>query len=114
MGKVPVVMKKFIPGYIANGVQGAIWLEVTMLLDKGYASARDIMTLTPASSPAPATTTGADAVPDALFAERDRKLLALKRACGRSERCAASRPLCRQNGMSPHTVIRRMMRVSAG
>jgi 3-hydroxybutyryl-CoA dehydrogenase len=42
MGKVPVVMKKFIPGYIANRVQGAIWLEVTMLLDQGYASARDI------------------------------------------------------------------------
>ncbi len=42
IGKVPVVMKKFIPGYIANRVQGAIWLEVTMLLDQGYASARDI------------------------------------------------------------------------
>ena len=35
-------MKKFIPGYIANRVQGAIWLEVTMLLDEGYASPRDI------------------------------------------------------------------------
>jgi 3-hydroxybutyryl-CoA dehydrogenase len=42
MGKVPVVMKKFIPGYIANRVQGAIWLEVNMLLDEGYASPRDI------------------------------------------------------------------------
>jgi 3-hydroxybutyryl-CoA dehydrogenase len=42
MGKVPVVMKKFIPGYIANSVQGAIWLEVTTLLDEGYASPRDI------------------------------------------------------------------------
>jgi 3-hydroxybutyryl-CoA dehydrogenase len=42
MGKVPVVMKKFIPGYIANRVQGAIWLEVTALLDEGYASPRDI------------------------------------------------------------------------
>ena len=38
----PVVMKKFIPGYIANRVQGAIWLEVTMLLDEGYATAADI------------------------------------------------------------------------
>jgi 3-hydroxybutyryl-CoA dehydrogenase len=42
MGKMPVVMKKFIPGYIANRVQGAIWLEVNMLLDEGYADARDI------------------------------------------------------------------------
>ena len=42
MGKVPVVMKKFIPGYIANRVQGAIWLEVTTLLDEGYATPRDI------------------------------------------------------------------------
>src|SRR4051812_13492523 len=42
MGKAPVVMKKFIPGYIANRVQGAIWLEVTMLLDEGYASPADI------------------------------------------------------------------------
>jgi 3-hydroxybutyryl-CoA dehydrogenase len=42
MGKTPVVMKKFIPGYIANRVQGAIWLEVTMLLDEGYATAEDI------------------------------------------------------------------------
>jgi 3-hydroxybutyryl-CoA dehydrogenase len=37
LGKVPVVMKKFIPGYIANRVQGAIWLETHMLLDEGYA-----------------------------------------------------------------------------
>jgi 3-hydroxybutyryl-CoA dehydrogenase len=42
MGKVPVVMKKFIPGYIANRVQGAIWLEVNMLLDEDYANPRDI------------------------------------------------------------------------
>jgi 3-hydroxybutyryl-CoA dehydrogenase len=42
MGKSPVVMKKFIPGYIANRVQGAIWLEVTKLLDEGYATAKDI------------------------------------------------------------------------
>jgi 3-hydroxybutyryl-CoA dehydrogenase len=42
MGKVPVVMKKFIPGYIANRIQAAIGLETQMLLDEGYASARDI------------------------------------------------------------------------
>ncbi len=42
MGKVPVVMKKFIPGYIANRIQAAIGLETQKLLDEGYASARDI------------------------------------------------------------------------
>jgi 3-hydroxybutyryl-CoA dehydrogenase len=42
LGKQPVAMKKFIPGYIANRVRGAIWLEVNMLLDEGYASPRDI------------------------------------------------------------------------
>jgi len=44
MGKVPLVMKKFIPGYIANRIQAAIGLEVHKLMDEGYASARDIDT----------------------------------------------------------------------
>ncbi len=42
MGKVPVVMRRFIPGYIANRIQTAISLEVNRLLDEGYASAREI------------------------------------------------------------------------
>jgi 3-hydroxybutyryl-CoA dehydrogenase len=42
MGKVPVVMKRFIPGYIANNIQAAIGLEVNRLLDEGYATPRDI------------------------------------------------------------------------
>ncbi len=42
MGKVPVVMKRFISGYIANRIQSAIGLEVQKLLDEGYATARDI------------------------------------------------------------------------
>jgi len=42
MGKVPVVMKKFIPGYIANRVQAAIGLETDRLINEGYASPRDI------------------------------------------------------------------------
>ena len=42
MGKVPLVMKKFIPGYIANRIQAAIGLEVQQLLDEGYATPRDI------------------------------------------------------------------------
>lgn len=42
MGKVPVVMKRFIPGYIANRIQSAIALEVNMLIDEGYATAKDV------------------------------------------------------------------------
>lgn len=42
MGKVPVVMKRFISGYIANRLQSAMQLEVQFLLDEGYATARDV------------------------------------------------------------------------
>lgn len=42
MGKVPVVMKRFISGYIANRVQTAIGLEVNRLVDEGYADIADI------------------------------------------------------------------------
>ena len=42
MGKVPVVMKRFIPGYIANRIQSAISLEVNRLVDEGYATPKDI------------------------------------------------------------------------
>ncbi len=42
MGKVPVVMRKFIPGYIANRIQAAIGLETDRLLNEGYATPRDI------------------------------------------------------------------------
>lgn len=39
MGKKPIVMRKFIPGYIANRIQSAIGLEVQKLLDEGVAVA---------------------------------------------------------------------------
>ena len=42
LGKVPVVLRRFIPGYIANRIQAAIGLEVNWLLDQGYASPREI------------------------------------------------------------------------
>jgi 3-hydroxybutyryl-CoA dehydrogenase len=42
MGKVPIVLAKFIPGYIANRIQQAITLEVNRLLDEGYATPRQI------------------------------------------------------------------------
>jgi 3-hydroxybutyryl-CoA dehydrogenase len=44
MGKMPVVMRKFIPGYVANRVQSAIALEVQKLLDEGIASPEEIDT----------------------------------------------------------------------
>ena len=42
MGKKPIVMRKFIPGYIANRIQSAIGLEVQKLLDEGVADAAEI------------------------------------------------------------------------
>ena len=42
MGKVPIVLKKFIPGYIANRIQAAFQAEVQFLIDEGYATAQDI------------------------------------------------------------------------
>lgn len=42
MGKVPVVLKRFVRGYIANRIQAAIGSEVTWLLDEGFASPREI------------------------------------------------------------------------
>ncbi|NKC32902.1 3-hydroxyacyl-CoA dehydrogenase family protein [Falsiroseomonas selenitidurans] len=44
MGKRPVVMRKFVPGYIANRVQSAIAMEVQKLLDDGVATAEEIDT----------------------------------------------------------------------
>ncbi|HYF09036.1 MAG TPA: 3-hydroxyacyl-CoA dehydrogenase family protein, partial [Acetobacteraceae bacterium] len=42
MGKQPITMKKFVPGYIANRIQSAIGLEVQRLLDEGVATAEEI------------------------------------------------------------------------
>jgi 3-hydroxybutyryl-CoA dehydrogenase len=42
MGQVPIVLKKFISGYIANRIQSAITLEVMQLLDDGVATPREI------------------------------------------------------------------------
>ena len=42
MGKQPIVMRKFVPGYIANRLQSAIGLEVQQLLDDGVATAEEI------------------------------------------------------------------------
>ena len=42
MGKVPVVFRKLVPGYVANRLQAAMALEVYRLLDEGAATPRDI------------------------------------------------------------------------
>jgi 3-hydroxybutyryl-CoA dehydrogenase len=42
MGKQPIGLKKFVPGYVANRIQAAIGLEVQHLLDEGVATAPEI------------------------------------------------------------------------
>jgi 3-hydroxybutyryl-CoA dehydrogenase len=44
MGKVPLTMKTFVPGYIANRIQSAIAAEVYRLIDDGVATAEEIDT----------------------------------------------------------------------
>jgi 3-hydroxybutyryl-CoA dehydrogenase len=42
LGKKPIVISKFLPGFIANRLQSALTQEVLFLLDNGYATAEDI------------------------------------------------------------------------
>ena len=42
MGKVPVVFKRMVQGYVANRIQAAIGLEVFRLLDEGVVTPKDI------------------------------------------------------------------------
>ncbi len=42
LGKTPVVMEKFIPGYIVNRLQRAMAREIFFLLDGGYATAEEV------------------------------------------------------------------------
>ena len=48
-GKKPIILSKFLPGFIANRLQSALGNEVLFLLDNGYASAEDIDMATKAS-----------------------------------------------------------------
>ena len=41
-GHKPVVLTRFVPGYIANRIQSAITLEALRLIDDGVATARDV------------------------------------------------------------------------
>jgi 3-hydroxybutyryl-CoA dehydrogenase len=49
VGKKPIVITKFLPGFIGNRLQSALGNEVLHLLDEGYASPEDIDTATKAS-----------------------------------------------------------------
>jgi 3-hydroxybutyryl-CoA dehydrogenase len=49
LGKQTIVLKKFLPGFIANRLQAALSLEVYHLLDNGYATPEDIDLATKAS-----------------------------------------------------------------
>jgi 3-hydroxybutyryl-CoA dehydrogenase len=42
LGQVPIVLKRFVPGYVANRIQSAISAEVYDLLDQGIASPKEI------------------------------------------------------------------------
>jgi 3-hydroxybutyryl-CoA dehydrogenase len=42
MGQKPIVLKRFVSGYVANRIQSAISAEVFRLLDEGVASPREI------------------------------------------------------------------------
>ena len=42
LGQVPIVLKRFVPGYVANRIQSAITAEVHHLLDEGYATPCEI------------------------------------------------------------------------
>jgi 3-hydroxybutyryl-CoA dehydrogenase len=42
MGKKPIVIRRFLPGFIANRLQSALTQEALFLLDNGYATAEEI------------------------------------------------------------------------
>ncbi|MFQ6076293.1 MAG: 3-hydroxyacyl-CoA dehydrogenase family protein [Candidatus Bathyarchaeia archaeon] len=42
LGKVPVILRKEVPGYIANRLQAALWREAIDLVDRGVASVEDV------------------------------------------------------------------------
>ena len=42
LGKKPIVINKFLPGFIANRLQSALTQEVLFLLDNGYVTAEEI------------------------------------------------------------------------
>lgn len=42
IGKVPVVLRKEVPGFIANRLSAALWREALDLVDKGVASVEDV------------------------------------------------------------------------
>jgi 3-hydroxybutyryl-CoA dehydrogenase len=49
LGKQTIIIKKFLPGFIANRLQAALALEAYRLIDEGYATPEDIDIATKAS-----------------------------------------------------------------
>jgi 3-hydroxybutyryl-CoA dehydrogenase len=49
LGKKPIVLSRFLPGFLANRLQSALGNEVLFLLDNGYATPEDIDEATKAS-----------------------------------------------------------------
>lgn len=49
LGKKPVLMSRYIPGFIVNRIQAAIWQEAFSLVDNGYASIEEVDTAVKAS-----------------------------------------------------------------
>jgi len=49
LGKKPIVLSKYLPGFIVNRLQSALRFEVLHLLENGYATAEDIDEATKAS-----------------------------------------------------------------
>jgi 3-hydroxybutyryl-CoA dehydrogenase len=42
IGKTPVMVKKELPGFLVNRIQGAIWREILYLVEEGVATPQDI------------------------------------------------------------------------
>jgi 3-hydroxyacyl-CoA dehydrogenase len=42
IGKIPVIVKKEVPGHIANRLQAAVWREAIDLVDRGVCSVEDV------------------------------------------------------------------------
>jgi 3-hydroxypropionate dehydrogenase (NADP+) len=42
IGRVPIIVRKEVPGFIANRLSAALWREALDLVDKGVASAEDV------------------------------------------------------------------------
>ncbi|WP_028464305.1 AAA family ATPase, partial [Nisaea denitrificans] len=100
-GEVEILFESFIPGYVANRLQAAMTLEITRMLDKGWASPEAIDDSIKYGLALRRTTIGAlmsgsgyfdygNMSPDELFRNRDIGLLKLKAAVETAEEAPPS------------------------